>query len=181
MYASLSLAICSVASMSSEWLRRRKLMPDGVIGTLTMDDLSTLRKLSKPDAQLFLSAHTLSDEDMLRVSLLIGKDSKSLPAGYAVQVHDPTRRLWFCAAWLAGASWRQLARFHDIAPQTVMSVADRQLTSAERQPLRIKSQMSLESLDTYHKNFILNIDKLKQMQPQEVARWLLDNTELDND
>lgn len=156
-------------------------MADQVLGTLTMDDLGKLRKLSLADAEMFLSTHTLSDTERKYAEALIGRDIKSLPAGFSVQVHDPTRRLWLCAAWLAGASWRQLARLHSVAPQTIMSVADRQLSSVERQALRIRTEpMSLESLDAYRKSFVKNVDTLKDMPPQDVARWLLDHTELDN-
>jgi hypothetical protein len=85
------------------------------------------------------------------------------------------------SAWLIGASWRQLARFHGVAPQTVMSIADRRLTSSERQILRLRSDMSLESLDAYHKSFTANLAMLATMTPFDVANWLLTNTELDNE
>lgn len=159
-------------------------MAEPVLGTLTLEDLGKLRKLSPPDAELFLAAHTLSEQERGYVDKLVGRDLKSLPAGYSVQVHDPTRRLWLCAAWLAGASWRQLARLHQVAPQTIMSVADRELTSFERQVLRNKIQpkpISLESLDAYRNAFVKNVDTLKHLPAQEVAQWLLDNTELDNE
>lgn len=153
-------------------------MADKLIGSLSMDDLGKLRKMTRPMADAFLISHTLSDVERARVNDLIGRDlQQSQPI--SVQVHDPNRGLWMISAWLAGASWRQLARYHGIAPQTVMNIADRRLTSSERQSQRLKSSMSLEALDTYHASFIKNLEKFALMRPQEVAQWLLDNTELD--
>lgn len=150
----------------------------GVLGTLTMDDLSKLRRMSRADAATFLTSHILSEDEMQRVKLLISKDRVEA----SVKQYDPTRRLWFAAAWLAGASWRQLSRLHDVAPQTIMSIVDRIMVSQERQSLRIHhSGMKLEALEMYHANFIKNLDVVKSMTPREVAQWLLDNTELDNE
>lgn len=153
-------------------------MAEPVLGTLTMDDLSTLRKASRGDAEALLAKHpTLSHDELQRARLLISKDR----AAASVKQYDPSRRLWFASAWLAGASWRQLARLHDVAPQTIMSIVDRIMVSSERQPLRLKAEMSLESLSAYHASFIKNSDKFSLMTPQQVAQWLLDNTELDNE
>lgn len=149
-----------------------------------MEDLSTLRKMSPPDAELFLVRHTLTPDEREKLTPLIGKDRPKYNAPLvqgAVQVHDPRRGLWMISVWLIGASWRQLARFHNVAPQTAMSVADRHLTSKERQILRLRSEMSLEALDTYHKSFTANVDMLSTMSPFEVANWLLTNTTLDNE
>jgi hypothetical protein len=153
-----------------------------VLGTLTMEDLGKLRRMTRPDADMFLQPHTLSDQERKYVDALVGKDLHAhRSTSVTVQVHDPTRPLWVTAAWLAGASWRQLARLHSIAPQTVMAAADRLLISPERQSLRLRTQMSLESLDAYRKKFVSNAEHLQDLPPHEVAQWLLDNTELDNE
>lgn len=153
-------------------------MPEPVLGTLSMDDLRKLRKMSPTDAEAFLLKHVLTKDELDSAMKLAGRD-KQLTVEETIQIHSPSRRLWFVAAWLAGASWRQLSRLHDIAPQTVTSVADRMLSSPERQAQRLRSDMSLEALETYRRSFLQNKDKFSLMRPQEVAQWLLDNTELD--
>jgi hypothetical protein len=150
---------------------------DKLLGDLTMEDLSKIRKMSPTDAESFLRNHILTKDELDAAMRLAGRDR--LNGDETVQIHSPSRRMWFVAAWLAGASWRQLARLHDIAPQTVTSVADRLLSSPERQHQRLRQEMSLESLEAYRKSFMLNKERFSLMRPQEVAQWLLDNTELD--
>lgn len=155
-------------------------MAEPVLGTLTMEDLSALRKMKRINAEIFLNKHTLNDTERARVNELIGRDLASDGGeSLVIQLHDPTRPLWVIAAWLAGASWRQLAKQHGVAPQTIMAAADRLLISSERQPLRLRTSMSLEALDAYRATFVKNLAILKPKPPQEVAMWLLDNTELD--
>ena len=153
-----------------------------VLGTLTMEDLTKLRKMTKANAEIFLSQHTLTDEERETANRVVGRDLNLTPSVQAVwQLYDPTRRLWITAAWLAGASWRQLARLHEVAPQTLMVSADRLLTSSERQALRLRAQMSLEALSAYRSKYVQNAEMLSTMSPQAVAHWLLTNTELDNE
>ena len=158
-------------------------MANPILGTLTMEDLGKLRKMTRPEAGVFLSKHTLSVQEMDYANRLIGKDlhDNTRATSLVLRVMDPTRPLWVTAAWLAGASWRQLAKLHAVAPQTIMAAADRVLISSERQALRQRSSMSLESLDAYRKKFEQHLELLSGMPPHEVAQWLLDNTELDNE
>lgn len=152
-------------------------MTDKLLGDLTMEDLSKIRKMSSTDAEGFLHNRILTKDELEAAMRLAGRDR--LSGEETVQIHSPSRRMWFCAAWLAGASWRQLARLHDLAPQTVSSVVDRLMLSPVRQALRLRSEMSFEALECYRKSFMLNKEKFSLMRPQEVAQWLLDNTEID--
>jgi len=157
-------------------------MANQVLGTLTMDDLSALRKMKPVDAEMFLSKHQLSDGDKMRLKDIIGRDlTDDIGSSMIIHLQDPSRPLWVLAAWLAGASWRQIARLHGVAPQTIMAAADRLLVSSLRQPQRLRTSMTLEALDSYRATFIKNVASFRLMTPQQVAMWLLDNTELDKD
>lgn len=152
-----------------------------VLGTLSMEDLGNLRRMKPADAAIFLSGHTLTHDEQVKVDKIIGRDLPEMASSMVIQVQDPSRPLWVLAAWMAGASWRQIAKLHGVASQTIMAAADRLLVSSQRAPQRLRVGMSLEALDTYRKSFVNNLDKFRLMTPQEVAQWLLDNTELDND
>ena len=156
-----------------------------MIGTLTMEDLARIRRMSSTDAESWLRDKDLTDEQRAQVLSLAGRDVKpvvqavshaerSVPRGH---VWDRTRPLWFAAAWLMGASWRQLAYMHKIAAQTVTASADRVMQSADRQRLRINHEMSYEALAEYRVAFLKQ--DFKDQTPLEVANILLSTTELD--
>lgn len=155
-----------------------------MIGSLTMEDLSRIRRMSPTDAESFLRGYALTEADRETAMKLAGKDlapidpidmkAASVPRG---QMYDATRPTWFVTAWLLGASWRQLAYLHKVTPQTVMASADKIMPSAERQAKRLESQMSYEALAEYRTAFIKG--QWKGLDPLTIATTLIQKTELD--
>jgi len=138
-----------------------------ILGSLTMEDLSRIRRMGTADAELFLSRHTLTDEDRLTAMSLIGKD-KDRPD------YDKVRRHWLAAAWLLGASYRQLAAVHGVARQTVMDIVWRALPEAPSRS-RAVSVMSNEKLSHLRVFFNKHVEHLMDLSIHEAAQWLYDN------
>jgi hypothetical protein len=150
----------------------------GLLGDLTMEELSKLRRMSVVDAQLFLSHRgvSLTPDERERALALAGRDRMlDAPQSPATNI----RRNWMTAAWLLGASFRQLGTLHDIAPQTAVSIIDRAMKSKERSAIRLAQGMSLEALSAFRARYNESLETLTGMTPLEIAQWLLDNTELD--
>lgn len=155
-----------------------------MIGSLSMEDLGRLRRMSPTDAEAWLKSFTLTEDELATAMRLAGKDlpstpppdkrEQSVPRG---QIFDASRPLWFVSAWLMGASWRQLAYMHKISPQTVTASADRLMPSVQRQAARLNPTMSYEALSEYRATFLKGDWKGKS--PLEVANTLLSTTELD--
>jgi hypothetical protein len=63
----------------------------------------------------------------------VGESSSGTsPDKVRVSVHDPNRRRFLALAWLAGASWNQLATLYGVARQTLMDQMNRVLPEHER-------------------------------------------------
>ena len=153
-----------------------------IIGNMTMDDLSAIRRMTKPDAERFLRKFALSDDERESVSALAGKDlTTKAPISPAQAHYDPYRRVWFAVGHLLGASFSQLAYPCGIRRQTVMASVNSILPVETRKVLRLASKLSLESLSTYQRKFYENREVLSEMDLSEAAQWLLEHTELDND
>jgi len=138
-----------------------------VLGTLTMEDLSRIRRMGTADAELFLSRHDLSDEDRTIAMSLIGKD-KDRPD------YDKVRRHWLAAAWLLGASYRQLGAVHGVARQTIMDIVWRALPEAPSRN-RAVAQMSNEKLSHLRVFFNKHVERLIDLSIHEAAQWMYDN------
>lgn len=152
-----------------------------MIGTLSMEDLARIRRMSRTDAEAFLTNHpTLSIDDKQRVLSLAGKSIEEQPAHIPRGVvYDRSRPKWFVTAWLMGASWRQLAWMHKIAPQTVVASADRVMSSPERQASRLADQMSPDKLSQYRAAYIET--DWGDATPVEIAKQLLFETDTDTE
>lgn len=150
-----------------------------ILGTLTMEQLGALRRMSRPDAELFVAQHKLEGDDRERALALAGRDLiMESPASTTTNI----RRNWLAAAWLLGASFRQLGHLHDVAPQTIMSSVDRILPSPQRMKMRlVQDRISPELISEYRAQFNRSLEVLTGMTPLEIAQWLLDNTEGDSD
>lgn len=156
-------------------------MADGLIGPLGHEEIKIIRGLSKGDAELWLAAKFpgLTSDDKEIALRLAGRDLKTLPPATSNSKYDPTRRLWLAAAWLMGASWRNLAALHGVAGPTILLTVDRILPKEERQAQRLGTRMSVDRIAMYRASFTANIQHLQSLTPLEIAQWLLDNTELD--
>jgi hypothetical protein len=141
-----------------------------LLGSLTIEDLTRIRKMSMPDAELFLSRHTLTDAERTSALALAGKDVE--PASYL-----SVRRQWMTVAWLLGASYRQIGTLHGIARQTVMDIVDRTMPIADRRAARHATECSLEKLSYYRSLFNKNIEMLSGLTTNEAAQWMVDNSE----
>lgn len=152
-----------------------------VIGNMSMDELSVIRKMIHADAERYLERFDLTSEERERVTPLIGKDliEGIAPIELVTTYYDPTRRLWMAGVWLLGASFRQIADFHEITSQTVIASMSRVLPQPGRMMLRIgKGPMPLEHIPVYRRVFETNKKLLATMEPLAIAEWLRDHTDL---
>lgn len=154
-----------------------------MIGSLSLEDLARIRRMSETDARAFVADKNLSVEQLTTVLLLAGKNINEAHKPLTVNrgiVFDNSRRKWFLAAWLAGASWRQLAWLHGVAPQTVLSSADRLMPSHLRQTARLATTMTPEALSAHRAAFIAE-PALADLDPVALAQHLLATTDKDTD
>lgn len=179
---------CIKFGYASKTIQQGKRMPEALLGSLTLDDLSKLRKFTQTEASIFLLDHELNPDELERAQALIGRDlgpgrTSILPEfDYKPSTkYDPSRRFWIATAWLLGASWRQLASGYGITPQTTMNIASRILPVQTRQGIRLSKELSLEKLSTYFRKFTDNTHELLGLTPLQAAQWLLDHTDLDQD
>ncbi len=151
------------------------------IGNMTMEDLSAVRRMTRPDAELFLQKFRLTPEEHETVLNLasqgLAKDSPVYPG----QHHDPYRRIWFAVGHLLGASFEKLAYPYGISRQTVVSSVNRILPTSVRSSQRISRTVSLEDLSAYQRKFYENKELLASMTLIDAAAWLHEHTELDHD
>ena len=151
-----------------------------MIGTLSMEDLARIRRMSQTDAEAYIKHFELTDTERSQALALAGRSivqpeaPPTLPRG---QIHDASRPLWFVSAWLLGASWRQLAFLHKITPQTVMASADKIMTSPQRQAARLATAISPERLSAFRAEFLRN--DWAGFEPPAVAEKLLSITQED--
>lgn len=142
-----------------------------------LDMVGTLRKLSVTEGRNFLRSSFIefTPDEIDQVVTLCKPDEQvqQIPENRAqLLVIDPTRRLWLQAAWLLGASWRQLAALHNIAHSSVAQSArkgfDPELR-ARRAPNPMDYPRLLRMRQYYldHRNDFMAIG-----DPEEVARRL---------
>lgn len=134
---------------------------------------SLLRKLSPVEGEIVLSGLGLTREEITQ-ALEICKKPKASPV--TIVINDPSRKIWLVAAWLLGASWRQLAILHGIAHTSVMQSARKAITSKslDYRAMHTKNKIPFERLEIMRRIFLENKDKFANMDPSDVA------IELDN-
>lgn len=148
-------------------------------GKMSMEQLITVRKMQRADAELYLTQFDLSEEDYAKALELAGRDVK--PTGYdsgasPVHAYSKDRRLWISAAWLLGASYRKLAALHGVSHQTVADSMRRLLPPGTT---RVAVDMKLEHLSAYYNTYKKEIEHLRGMEPAAVAEFLQSHTDLD--
>lgn len=152
------------------------------IGNMTMEDLSAVRRMTRPDAEQFLKRFTLTEAEYKTVVDLAGHGLKGQsPIAPTQPYYDPYRRVWFAVGHLLGASFEKLAYPYGVRRQTVIASVNKILPTPTRASLRIATTISLEALSAYQRKFFENKELLATMTPLEAAAWLHANTELDND
>lgn len=87
--------------------------------------------------------------------------------GYAV------RRKWMTAAWLLGASYRQLALLHGITKATILQSVDKEMSKDDRASARLGGKLSYSALEWYYHAFVSNAKLLATFSPPAAAEWLL--------
>lgn len=141
-----------------------------------MEDLDKIKAMSVDDATRYITGRDLDDAEREAVLALAGA-SKGKVLPMVAGAHN--RKVWLAAAWLLGASFRQLAESEGIAQQTVLRYVDRVLPKLARQTGRLGTSMSLEALSTYHAKFMSEDPRDIDPDPIATAKWLLAHTELD--
>lgn len=130
-----------------------------------------LRKLTPNDGQVLLAPLNLSPEEM-KEALAICKPAKREDSPQVI-IYDPTRRTWFLAAWILGASWRQLASLHAIAHPSVAQSARKGMTQEiVDEKKRIGARMTLERLALLRNIYLDNKAELSALDPIPAAHKL---------
>jgi hypothetical protein len=135
-----------------------------------IETLIRLKKIPVGDAKKLLDAYELTDDERAQAEKLLSPSTLGNPKW--------DNRLWVVVAYLLGASYRQIALEKGVSRQTTYAQVTRVLSDSEKRE-RLNPHMSLEAYSTYKVNFFENVDKLRNMTPQEAAMWLFLNTDLD--
>lgn len=152
------------------------------IGNMTMEDLSAVRRMTRPDAEAFLKRFELTPDEHETVLNLAGHSLESQqPVHPANAGYDPYRRIWFAVGHLLGASFEKLAYPYGISRQTVIASVNKILPTKVRAAQRISRTIGLEDLSAYKRKFYENKELLASMTLIDAAAWLHEHTELDHD
>lgn len=92
-----------------------------------------------------------------------------------------TRRKWLCAAWLLGASFRQLAMLHEVTPATVIQLVNKAMAKEARNAARLSVKLGYSELSWYKARFQDHIAILALLEPADIARWLMHRTPFTED
>lgn len=134
------------------------------------------------DATTYLDRLDLTEAEKVILLTKAGTKLKAKATEQPARTYliDRDRPVWLVAAYLLGASLRQLALLHGVQHPTIAQSINKLMPGPERTMKRLKFTMTFEALSEYHRMYYNNLDTVREIkQPLLVAQWLIDNTELD--
>lgn len=150
-----------------------------------MELMLKVPKMTIEDATKYLASLDLTDDERVTLLAKAGTKLRGKPKPVereqVISYHiDPDRPLWLVAAYLLGASLRQLALLHGVQHTTILQSINKVMPGPERAMKRIKFTMTFEALSEYHHQYYSYLDDVRFLkQPLKVAEWLNNTTELD--
>lgn len=144
-----------------------------------LNDLLALRKMTSADGERAIANWQLSSEDAEKARELVGKDVPPAESAFVTQQQEwSDKRLWRAAAYVLGASLRQIATIEDVA-HTSVNDSLRRVLGEGRQHERLAKRIPFEHLSAYLRAFNSNLETLRPLPVKEVAKWLQSQTDLD--
>jgi hypothetical protein len=158
--------------------------PDDLISRVGVKNIVAYRRLSKAtlsnidlsgfsDAERALIIELGTDEDTIDDDLKIAHEIIAASSSYQdKQDLHHRRRLFTAAAWLAGASWNQLAALFVVNKSSIIASSAKHLPM-DRQSARIAGRQSLETIAAWLQWYKLNWDLIRELPPAEIAERFL--------
>lgn len=142
-----------------------------LIDKIPIEDMLKLRKMPRAEGLKFLERFNLGEEDLATAQSLFQDDEPEADTRY-------DNRKWVVAAYLLGATYRQIAVDKGVSRQSVFDMVDRVLPQ-KAQRKRLNQEISLEAMGEYKVAYFDHIDSLRHKSPEEIALWLYATVELD--
>lgn len=89
-------------------------------------------------------------------------------------------RKWRAAAWLLGASYRDLGMFHSCSHASILQSINKELPK-DRLKLRLALELAPSALAWYYNQFQANVTKFRLLTPEQIAQWLTTNAPFPGD
>lgn len=146
-----------------------------LVQKMTIEELISVRRMKRSEAEEFIKKFDLTEEEVAAARQLMQDE----------EPFDPRvdQRMWVVTAYLLGASLRMIARDKGgISPQSVHAQIERVIPDAhERGMMRYRTALSYEAMAEYKVKYFENVEMLRSKSPGDIAKWLVENTQLDND
>lgn len=130
----------------------------------------------------------LIEEAQARIERPMRERQKSIattpgPTRWEPAPMPPRKGHWYATAWLIGASWTQLSRWHGVTRSAVLDSANR-FMPGKHTLQRINAAgknhpgITYAALEAYASAYDANLATLAAMAPLNAAKWLVTNTPL---
>lgn len=154
-----------------------------IIGDMTLDDLDSVRHMDRVTADAFIARFNLTPDQSATVKKLVGLSLNKDPVNKLVlikdrRIFDPSRRIFWGALWLLGASYRQIAEAYGVTPQSVLNSINRVLPKDVRALGRVGLSMTADAFDSYMAVYEEDRSPFHSRTPMEAAAYLLSTIEV---